>query len=116
MRMDEGKEKMGANTHKEILRSALSDPEVKKEYEELEQEFELRRALLYLRKSMNLTQKEVAEKVNTKQEYVSRIERGHVEVSVPYLARLVHALGADMEIVLKPRNGEEPIRTRINVR
>jgi len=103
-------------THKEVLERALAEKKIRREYEALEPEFELRRALLYLRRDMNITQQELAEMINTKQEYVSRIERGHVEISVPYLARLVKAMGADMEIILKPKDGGEPIRTRIGVK
>lgn len=106
---------MAGKEHKEVLERALAEKEIRREYEALEPEFELRRALIYLRQSMNITQQELAEKVNTKQEYVSRIERGHVEISVPYLARLVKALGADMEIILKPKEGGEPIRTRVSL-
>jgi DNA-binding transcriptional regulator YiaG len=96
-------------THKEVLEKAFKDEEFKREYEALKPEFELRRALVLLRKKSNLTQQELATLVNTKQEYVSRIEQGHVELSVPYLAKLANALNADMEIVLRPKDGQEPI-------
>jgi DNA-binding XRE family transcriptional regulator len=104
---------MSVQTHKEVLKKALADEEIRREYEALKPEFELRRALIYLRKSLNMTQQELAEMVNTKQEYVSRIEKGRVELSVPYLARLVKALDAEMEIILKPKDGREPIVTRM---
>lgn len=54
--------------------------------------------------------------VKTKQEYVSRIEHGRVELSVPYLAKLVQALDADMEIILRPKDGREPIVTHLGVK
>jgi len=104
------------STNKDVLKRALADPEFKREYEALEPEFELRRALVYLRQSMNLTQQELAELVKTKQEYVSRIERGHVEMSISYLAKMVRALDADLEITLRPKSGEEPIRTYVAVK
>lgn len=107
---------MAGKTHKEVLKRALAEKKIRNEYEALEPEFELRRALICLRRDMNITQKELAEMINTKQEYVSRIECGHVEVSVPYLARLVKAMGADMEIIFKPKEGGEPIRTFIGVK
>jgi transcriptional regulator with XRE-family HTH domain len=104
---------MTAKTHREVLRKALEDEEFRREYEALKPEFELRRALILLRKNSSLTQQELAELVNTKQEYVSRIEQGHVELSVPYLAKLAKALNADMEIVLKPKDGRSPIIVKI---
>ena len=54
--------------------------------------------------------------MNTKQEYVSRIEHGRVELSIPYLAKLAEALNADMEIVLKPKDGREPIVTHMGTK
>ena len=107
---------MVVKTHKEVLEKALANEEIRREYEALKPEFELRRALIYLRKSLNMTQQELAEIVKTKQEYVSRIEHGRVELSVPYLAKLVQALGADMEIILKPKDGGEPIITRVGTK
>jgi transcriptional regulator with XRE-family HTH domain len=107
---------MVAKTHKEVLEKALADEEIRREYEALKPEFELRRALIYLRKSLNMTQQELAEMINTKQEYVSRIEHGRVELSVPYLAKLVRAMDADMEIILRPKDGSEPIVTRLGAK
>jgi|WetSurMetagenome_2_1015567.scaffolds.fasta_scaffold78777_2 transcriptional regulator with XRE-family HTH domain len=104
---------MAVKTHQEVLEKALLNQEVRQEYEMLKPEFELRRALITLRKKSNLTQQALAELVNTKQEYVSRIEQGHVELSVPYLAKIVKALNADMEIVLRPKDGQTPIITKL---
>jgi predicted transcriptional regulator len=107
---------MAGKTHKEVLERALADEEFRREYEALKPEFELRRALILLRKGSNMTQQELADKVSTKQEYVSRIENGNVEMSVPYLAKLVQALNADMDIVLKPKDGREPIVTHMGTK
>lgn len=104
-----------ATTHKDVLKRALKSPQVRAEYEALEAEYEVRRALLYLRRAMNMTQREIAERVGTKQEYISRIERGHVDLSLGYLARFVDALNADLEISFRPRDGRAPIKTRIAV-
>jgi transcriptional regulator with XRE-family HTH domain len=104
-----------ARTHKDVLKKTLESPEVRAEYEALHAEYEVRRALLYLRREMNMTQREIAQRVGTQQEYVSRIERGHVDLSLTYLARLVDALDADLEISFRPRDGRTPIRTRITV-
>ena len=103
-------------THKEVLAKALSNPEVRREYEALEPEYQLCRALIQLRKQLSMTQEQVAELLGTKQEYISRIEQGDVGMTFSYLARLMRVMGADMEIVLYPRGGREPVRTRIAVR
>jgi len=102
-------------THREVRREALTDPEVRREYDALGAEFELRRVLLNFRRQMNMTQHEVAERLGTQQEYISRIERGHVDLTLSYLARLLHAMDADVEVSIRPRNGSEPISTIIPV-
>lgn len=102
--------------HKEVLAQALQKEEVRREYDALDLEFEVRRALLYLRNELNITQQELAERLNTKQEYISRIERGHVALTIPYFANLIRAMNADVEISLRPRNGKgKMITTRILV-
>ena len=102
--------------HKEVLARAVENEDVRKEYDALEPEFEIRRALLYLRRQINITQQELASRLNTKQEYISRIERGHVALTIPYFAKLLRAMDAEVEISLRPRNGtREIIKTRIPV-
>jgi len=104
-----------AKIHKEVVRKALADAEVRREYEALAPEYELRRLLLRLRQETNITQEELAERLGTKQEYISRIECGHVNLTLPYLVRLLHAMGADIEISLRPKDSREVIKTRIAV-
>jgi hypothetical protein len=43
---------MAGRTHKEVLERALADEEIRREYETLKQEFEMRRALISLRQSI----------------------------------------------------------------
>lgn len=103
--------------HKEVLAGVLQREDIKKEYDELDLEFEIRRALLRLRQQINITQQELAERLNTKQEYISRIECGHVALTIPYFAKLLRAMDAEMEISLRPMNGKRVImKTRIPVK
>jgi len=90
----------------EVLARALENEGVRKEYEVLGPEFEIRRALLRLRQQMNITQQELADRLDTKQAYISRIERGHVALTIPYFVKLLRAMDAEMEISLYPRNGK----------
>ena len=102
--------------HREVLARALEKEDVKKEYDVLNVEFEIRRLLLRLRQEMNISQEELASRLNTKQEYISRVERGHVSLTIPYFAKLVRAMNAELEISLCPRvRGREIIKTRISV-
>ena len=51
------------------------------------------------RKQERMTQAELAEKVGTKQSYISRIEKGALEPGVGLFFRIIDALGLKVEIV-----------------
>ena len=63
--------------------------------------------LAELRKSRGLTQGELAGRVGTVQESISRIERGAGVPSLDFINRLAGALGAEVDISFKPLSGEE---------
>jgi transcriptional regulator with XRE-family HTH domain len=91
-------------TYEEVLEEALKDPRVKREYDALEPEFQLQRALMLLRRERGMSQQDVAERLGIQQEYISRIERGHVGVSFSYLVKLADAMDADLEISFRLRD------------
>ena len=93
-------------THKQVKRQLLKDPEVRAEYQRLEDEFALRTAIIQLRNATGLSQRAVAEKLGTYQSALSRIESGRANVSLEYLARLADALDSDVSICFTPRSGE----------
>ena len=59
---------------KEFKKEALSNPSVKKEYEALTPEYEIKLKLIKMRKEANLTQEQLAKKMNTKRSNISRLE------------------------------------------
>jgi transcriptional regulator with XRE-family HTH domain len=61
-------------THEEIVEKLLSDPENKKEYEALEEEFYLFGEMLKARLNAGKTQDDVAEALHTTKSAVSRLE------------------------------------------
>ena len=86
----------------DILNEELKDPEFKKEYDLLEEEFVLAKEILQLRKEQNLTQKELAKKVGTSQPAIARVESGNYKnISLSFLRKLAKVLGAKPEIHLK---------------
>ena len=89
---------------KDVKRRLLSDYELRKEYEILGPEFDVRASILRLRLSRNMTQVDLAKRLGTTQEYVSKLERGKVSFSVAYLSKLADALDADLHIHMKPRD------------
>jgi len=88
----------------------LRDAEIKQAYDALETEEQVKRALIELRLKNEQTQKKLAEKLETKQAYISRVESGAVSPTVNYIARMADALNADAEIIFRPRGSKEIIR------
>ena len=93
-------------THDVVKDRLSADPQVRSEYERLEDEFSLRRAIVELRNASGLTQNAVAEKLGTYQSALSRLESGRSSMTVAYLARLADALDADLTVCFTPRSGE----------
>lgn len=107
--MRKGTEKKERTFH-ESLNDFLKDPEIKKAYDDLETDDQVKRALIELRIRNNETQKKLADKLETKQAYISRVERGGVSPTVNYIARMADALNADAEIVFRPRGSKKVIK------
>ena len=97
-------------THEEVMAEIMQDPEFKKEWDKLEPKYEVERALIELRIKNEQTQKKLADKLNTKQAYISRVERGSVSPTVNYIAKMADALNADAEIIFRPRGSKEIIK------
>lgn len=76
----------------------LKNPKIKKAYEELGPEFEVITLLIKLRMQKKLTQRELAERLGTKQSAVSRLESGVYNPSLSFLYRIADALDARLKI------------------
>jgi len=61
-------------------------------------------AITVIRQEKDLTQRQLAEKINTKQAELTRIECGRQNVSIKKLKKIVEALDYDLIIIFKPRN------------
>ena len=88
--------------YQEYKKKALQDPEVKKEYDALEPEYDIIQAMIDARKSQNLTQKELSERTGITQADISRIERGTRNPSLEMLKRLARGLGMQLRLVFEP--------------
>ena len=84
----------------------LKEPEFRKEYEALEPEFALIRALIDARNRSGITQKELADRTGINQADISRIERGNANPSLRTIRRL--AEGMDMRVKLE----FEPVKVK----
>lgn len=102
-------------THEEIKAEALSDPEVKAEYDGLENEFELLRSMLGARQQAGMTQADVAERMGTHPPAVARLESFHGghSPSLRTLRKYAEAVGCQLEVRLIPQNHRQKNRKRV---
>lgn len=81
-----------------FLKESLKNPKVKAEYDKLQPEYAMIQALIDARVNKGVTQKELAEKIGTKQSVISRLESGRANPSVAFLKKLAEALNSHLEI------------------
>lgn len=82
----------------DVLARALKDPEVKKGYDALELEFSIIEQVIKKRLEKGLSQKQLAEKIGTKQSAIARLEGGTSNPSVAFLEKVSKALGSKLQI------------------
>lgn len=82
----------------EFKKEALRDPEIKKAYDDLELEFSIITQMLEKRIAKGMSQKELAEKVGTKQSAIARLESGNSNPSVAFLEKVAKALDSKLRI------------------
>lgn len=86
----------------EMLKKELENPEFRKEYEALEEEFEVAKQVIKLRLKKGMTQKELAERVHTSQSCIARLESGsYKNVSLSFLRRVGDALGVQPHVTFR---------------
>ncbi len=95
-----------SNTHsakfEDLLSKELENPSFKKEFDLLEEEFILAKEVILLRKTNNLTQKELAKLAGTSQPAIARLESGNYKnVSLSFIRKVAEALGTTPEIHLR---------------
>jgi len=74
-----------------------NDPNYAKEYEALEDEFSLASGVIRARRLANLTQEQLAKKMNTTQQAIARLEGGSLP-SMRTLERLAAATGTHLRV------------------
>lgn len=77
---------------------ALKDPALKAEYNRLQPEFAVIRAIIEARIKKGVTQEELAKKIGTKQSVISRLESGMANPSMAFLKKLADGLNSNLEI------------------
>ncbi len=82
----------------DVKKELLSDPKVKKEYDRLGPEFTVISQLIELRTKRKLTQKELADKLGTKQSAIARLESGRGNPTLEFLQKTARALNKKLII------------------
>jgi transcriptional regulator with XRE-family HTH domain len=83
--------------YEDWLEKQMQDPEFRAAYEELDPAHQVAR----LRIMRGLTQEQLASLVGTRQPNIARLESGRTAPSLPFLRRVVEALGGELEIKIK---------------
>ena len=90
-------------TKLEDLKSRLlEDPDFRREYARVDEEFALIEALIRARTTARLTQEELARRLGTTQSAIARLEGGRVSPSFATLRRYAEATGTRLTVGLIP--------------
>lgn len=88
----------------EFLNKQLENPEFKKEWDDIQPEMDVIRAMIDARISQNITQKELAERTGINQADISKLENGTRNPSLKLLKRLADGMDMNLSLVFTPKN------------
>jgi transcriptional regulator with XRE-family HTH domain len=88
---------------KELFKEWRNDPDYVREYEALEEEFAMARAVISARTHAGLTQEELARRMGTTQSVIARLEGGKSKPSTSTLEKLAIATGTRLKIEFEPQ-------------
>ena len=81
----------------------MQDPEFVKEYEAIQPEMDVIKAIVNARTSQNLTQSELAKRTGINQADISKLENGTRNPSINLLKRLAEGMGMNLKIEFVPK-------------
>ena len=91
----------------DFLDEQLQDNEFRKEWENIQPEMDVIRAMVDARISQNLTQKELAERTGINQADISKLENGTRNPSLKLLKRLADGMGMTLKLEFVPKRPAE---------
>lgn len=91
---------------RDLLNEQLKDPEFKKEWDDLQPEMDVIRAMINNRIAQNITQKELAERTGINQADISKLENGTRNPSLKMLKRLAAGMGMQLKIDFIPMTAQ----------
>ena len=89
-------------TFRESLEEELKNPEVRAEYEALEPEYQVIRAMIRAREEQKISQRQLSERTGIAQADISRIETGNGNPTLKTLQKIAEGLGMKLELVFTP--------------
>ncbi len=89
----------------DFLNEQLKDENFKKEYDALEPEFAIIRAMIDARRESGMTQKELSERTGIAQGDISKLENGNANPSLRTLQRLAEGMGMQLKVEFVPIRG-----------
>jgi ribosome-binding protein aMBF1 (putative translation factor) len=87
-------------SYKTFKSKLLKDKEIKRAYDELEIEFALIEKIIQKRLEKGMTQRDLAQKIGTKQSAISRFEAGGYNPTLSFLNKIARALDSKVIICL----------------
>ena len=90
-------------TLQELKKEQMKNPEFVKEYDAIQPEMDVIRAIVDARTSQNITQKELAEKTGINLADISKLENGTRNPSINLLKRLAEGMGMVLKIEFVPK-------------
>ncbi len=86
---------------KDTLNELMKDPEFRKEWESMEPEFQIIKAMIDARNEKGITQKELSSITGITQGDISKLENGTANPSIRTLQRIAEGLGKNLVIQFK---------------
>ena len=90
-------------TFEDYKKQQMQDPELVREYEAIQPEMDVIRAIVNARTSQNLTQNELAKRTGINQADISKLENGTRNPPVNLLKRLAEGMGMSLKIEFIPK-------------
>jgi predicted transcriptional regulator len=91
---------MNTTSYKQLRNKLLKDKQIKRAYDDLGPEFTVIEMIIKRRIGEGLSQKELAQRIGTKQSAISRLESGNYNPTLSFLQKVGEALNAKLKISL----------------
>ena len=88
---------------RDTLKEEMENPEFKKEWDNLEVEFQIIKAMIDGRNENHLTQRELSDMTGIAQGDISKIENVNANPSIKTLDRLADALGKKLKVTFESK-------------